>query len=42
MVRWIPHTPSVHGAAIRGALGGMLPGLADPGVSPSTAWVAFP
>jgi hypothetical protein len=37
LLRWIPHTPSIHGASIRGASGAMLQGLADPGVSPSAA-----
>jgi hypothetical protein len=38
----LPYTPSVYGAAIRVASGATLQGLADPGVSPSIAWVAFP
>jgi hypothetical protein len=37
----IPYTHSLYGAAIQGATGATLQGLADLGVSPSAAWVAF-
>jgi hypothetical protein len=42
LLRWLPYTPSVHGAVVRGASGATLPGLADSRGSPSTAGLAFP
>jgi hypothetical protein len=42
LLRRLPYTPSVYGAAIRGASGDTLQGLADFGGSPSAAGLAFP
>jgi hypothetical protein len=42
LLHWLPYIPSVYGAAIRGASGATLQGLADPGVSPSAAGMEFP
>jgi hypothetical protein len=41
LLRRLPYTPSVYGVAIRGASGATLQGLANPGVSPSSAGMVF-